>query len=110
MEIACTLGVSPKWKLWETQFLLAVQRPLRDIIDELSDFINENGVQMPESLVGKKILHKFEVDGQEEWFSGCVLGYDAQTHLHKVSYDQEEEQYFFNLLEDISVGDLTIIN
>ena len=86
------------------------QRPLRDIIDELSDFINENGVQMPESLVGKKILHKFEVDGQEEWFSGCVLGYDAQTHLHKVSYDQEEEHYFFNLLEDISVGDLTIIN
>ena len=30
------------------------QRPLRDIIDELSDFINENGVQMPESLVSKK--------------------------------------------------------
>ena len=30
------------------------QRPLRDIIDELSDFINENEVQMPESLVGKK--------------------------------------------------------
>ena len=48
------------------------QRPLRDIINELSDFIQENEVQLPESLVGKKILHKFEVEDQEKWFSGCA--------------------------------------
>ena len=51
-------------------------------------------MQLPESLVGK-ILHKFEVEGQEEWFSGCVLSYNIQTHLHEVAYDQEDEHHFF---------------
>ena len=88
------------------------QRPLRDIINELTDYIQENEVQLPEYLVDKKILHKFQLEGhdQEEWFSGRVLSYDIETHLHEVVYDQEDETYFFNLMEDISVGDLKIIN
>ena len=87
------------------------QRPLREIISELSSFIDENSheIQTPESLVGKKVLHKFEVEGHEKWFSGYVISYDAQSHLHEVSYEEEEEHFFFNLIEDISVGDLTII-
>lgn len=44
------------------------QRPLRDIIKELSDFIVENSdIHSPDSLVGKKILHKFKVEGEEKW-------------------------------------------
>ena len=75
---------------------------------ELSTFIDENSdIPAPESLVGKRVLHKFEVEGQEKWFSGYVTSYNAQTHLHEVSY--EEENFFFNLIEDISVGDLTVI-
>lgn len=62
----------------------------------------------PESLVGKQILHKFNVDGEEKWFTGCVLGYNAVTDLHEVSYYDEEENYFYNLLEDISKGDIII--
>lgn len=79
---------------------------------ELSTFIDENSdIPAPESLVGKRVLHKFEVEGQEKWFSGYVTSYNAQTHLHdlEVSYEEEEENFFFNLIEDISVGDLTVI-
>ena len=41
--------------------------------------------------------------------SGYVLSYNIQTHLHEVAYDQEDEHHFFNLMEDISVGDLKIL-
>ena len=44
------------------------QHPLRQIICELSDFIDENTeIQTPESLIiiGKQVLHKFEIEGQE---------------------------------------------
>ena len=63
-------------------------RPLRDIITELSDFIAANtevgeldseicSGYTSDLLVGKQILHKFEVEGEERWFSGCVIGYNA---------------------------------
>ena len=56
------------------------QRPLCDIIQELSNFIvktmtsrsgtgTESDID-PASLVGKRICHKFEVDGQDEWYDG----------------------------------------
>ena len=62
-------------------------------------------IHTPESLVGKKVLHKFQVEGEEKWYNGYVVSYNAVTHLHEVAYD-EEEYYYFNLLEDISQGDL----
>ncbi len=67
------------------------QRPLRDIIKELSDFIVENSdIHSPDSLVGKKILHKFKVEGEEKWYSGYVVSYNTRTHLHEVLYDEED--------------------
>lgn len=94
------------------------QRPLCDIILELSNFIakymtpsatagNESVVD-PASLVGRRICHKFDVDGQDEWYDGHVIGYDVITHLHEIVYDGEKEHCYFNLLEDISQGDLSI--
>ena len=96
------------------------QRPLRDIIQDLCYFIaktmtpstaagiqNESVVD-PASLIGRRICHKFDVDGQDKWYDGQVISYDALTHLHEIVYDGEEEHYYFNLLEDISQGDLSI--
>ena len=83
------------------------QRPLRDIIKELSDFIVETSeIHSPDTLVWKIILPKFNVEGKEKWYSGHDMSYSARTHLHEVSYDDEHQ--FFNLLEHISHGDLVI--
>ena len=65
-------------------------------------------IHTPESLVGKKVLHKFQVEGEEKWYNGYVVSYNAVTHLHEVAYDEEEEYYYFNLLEGIIQGDLII--
>ena len=67
-------------------------------------------VDDPASLVGRRICHKFTVDGEDEWYNGYVISYNALTHLHEIMYDGEEEQCYFNLLEDISQGDLSIID
>ena len=92
------------------------QRPMKDLIMELSQFISANSNKgssaeptcecSPESLVGKEILHKFDVDGEEKWYTGYVISYNAVTRLHEVSYN--EENCFFDLLEDFSNGDLII--
>ena len=69
------------------------------------DSHQDSAIHTPESLVGKKVLHKFQVEGEEKWYNGYVVSYNAVTHLHEVAYDKEEE---YNLLEDISQGDLII--
>lgn len=91
------------------------QRPLCDIIREICDLMDSSQSDSacgfsPESLVSKEILHKFDVDGEERWYTGHVGSYNAVTHLHEVAYEEEDEIYFFNLFEDISNGDLVIVN
>lgn len=94
------------------------QRPLRDIIQELCNFIAKNITSStvagnesdfdPASLIGRRICHKFDVDGQDQWYDGHVISYNALTRLHEIVYDGEEEYCYINLLEDISNGDLSI--
>ena len=92
------------------------QRSLKDLVKDLTEFLSKSSPEgsalshdlSPEFLVGKEILHKFNVSGEEKWYNGCVLGYNAVTHLHEVAYDKEEEHSFFNLLEDFRNGDLII--
>lgn len=90
------------------------ERPLEQIIQDLIDAIEcfsaSECTDFPESFVGKNILHKFEVDGQEKWFAGHILSYDTKTHLHEVLYDEEDENLFFNLTDDISNGDLLFVD
>ena len=62
-----------------------------------------------EALVGRTIMHKFEVDKAEKWFSGVIVSYNPNTHLHEIAYDGEEEHCFFNLQEDLAMDDLIII-
>ena len=95
------------------------QRPLKDLIMELSHFIAEKeGSESaectsqfsPESLVGKEICDRFDVDGEEKWYTGYVVCYNAVKHLHEVTYDTEDKNCYFNLTEDFSNGDLIILD
>ena len=89
------------------------QRPLSNIIREFSAHLQCHGTcsvianthsYTSESLVGRSVLHKFEVDNEEKWFSGFIVSFNPRTHLHEIAYDEEEEHCFFNLLEDIIKG------
>ena len=62
----------------------------------------------PHTLVGKTIMHKFLVDNEEEqWFSGFVLDYDGETH--HIKYEDSSEIFHFNLMEDLSQGELRVL-
>ena len=86
---------------------------LSDIIKEFSDEVlcsSSSTIYSSQSLVGQIIYHKFEVEDGEKWFKGLVISFDDKTEMHEVAYDEEEDHYFFNLLEDISQGDLIVMN
>ena len=61
-----------------------------------------------DTLVGRTVMHKFEVEKEEKWFMGFIISYNPNTHLHEIAYDGEEEHCFFNLQEDLARGDLVI--
>ena len=65
-----------------------------------------------ESLIGKQIYHKWkDVDGEEKWYKGQVLGLVPGTsEWYNVQYDGENEILSLNLLVDIDKGDLEILN
>lgn len=81
------------------------QRSLSVIIGEFSAHLRCDGTSnaipsstesyTSESLVGRRVLHKFEVDNEERWFSGFIVSYNAGGHLHEIVYDGEEEHCFF---------------
>lgn len=91
------------------------QRPVKELTADLLHYLDANATESnteqcsPDSLVGRDICHKFNVDGEEKWFNGYVISYNAVTHLHEVSYEGEQT-CFFNLLEDLQSGDLIIDN
>ena len=68
----------------------------------------QNILMQPETLVGQRIRHQFEVDGDLSWYDGTVLKMNAKTKEFEVIYDGEEETCWFPLLEDLSTGDLLV--
>lgn len=96
------------------------QRPLSEIVNDLKKFIAENSNLDPSSstppstdpffLVGKRINHRFIVEsGEEQWFHGFVLSYNANTKKYDLVYGGETEHQYFDLSEDIINGDLEIL-
>ena len=93
------------------------QCPAHEIAKDLSALIAKDDcpiikyVQNPSLLVGCRIKHKFEipVTGEENWFYGLVVAYDSTNKLHEVSYDDEQENCYFDLTQDIIMGDLITI-
>ena len=89
------------------------QRPVSDIVEELSDFITRNSpfpavLQNPEALVGSRIKHRFETNGEMKWYNGVVVSFNVSTKEHEVAYDEEENHCFFDLSVDIANKDLVI--
>ena len=64
--------------------------------------ITASQINDPLELVGKQILHKFKHEDGEKWYRGHVISYDDINEEHKIIYDNEEEDCYFNLMEDIS--------
>ena len=63
----------------------------------------------PSSLVGHKVNHRFEDDsGELNWYEGAVVGYDRETLEFTVVYNDDDEEFRFNLIEDIEHSDLLI--
>ena len=95
------------------------QRPLATIIEELIDVIATNTQAQvepemsgsgPFSLVGKEVLHRFILEsGEERWFHGIVISYNAANNTHELAYDGETNHQHFDLSEDIRDGDIEIV-
>ena len=56
----------------------------------------------PDILLYHRIEHQFNCDGDLVWFKGTVLGYDKDTLLFRVLYDNEEDECHFPLLDDMN--------
>ena len=61
----------------------------------------------PDLLIYRHIEHLFECDGKLIWYKGTVLGYDVEKKF-RVAYEQEDEEYSFDLLEDLENNELRV--
>ena len=94
------------------------QRPVHDIAKELSLYIDNDEcpkikiLHNPSLLVGSYVHHRFAVKTKEElhaWFRGYVIAYDDTSNLHEIAYDDEDEHCYFDLTQDLIMGDLIIL-
>lgn len=66
---------------------------------------------VPKDLIGKRISHRWLVDGEEEWFDGTVLGVvPGTTTWFNLLYDGEDQVVSLNLQKDIEDGDLLVLS
>lgn len=86
------------------------QRPLNDIITDLSEFILNNPYEHsmylrdPGTLVGLEFLHRFELTDDchtVKWYKGTVLQYDKVTKEHTIMYEDEDSPCSFDLVFDL---------
>ena len=105
-----------KQKICITFSHLKKQRPLSEIVKELANFVSRNTpfsdiLCTPEALVGRRIKHKFEIDGElgeTKWYSGIIVHYNGTTKAYEISYDDEDEHCFFDITIDLVNGDLIL--
>lgn len=66
-------------------------------------------LKAPEELVGQEIKHCFQnEDGSFTWYDGLVIGINSMEF--EVIYYGEEDVCEFDLLYDLSKGDLEIVH
>jgi len=95
------------------------QRPITDIVKELSDLIDASTlptecatyIKDPTTLVGKQIKHKFKDEDSDDllWYCGTILAYSHQEKTHCIIYEGENEQYHYDITLDLLNGDLVIL-
>ena len=80
----------------------------------MESFIDNNPLehseyfQDPSTLVGKCIRHTFlDMDTNSfKWYNGTIVKYEK---MHEVKYENEIDQYKFDLILDILSGDLEVL-
>ena len=61
-------------------------------------------------IVGKRVKHKFKVDGEEKWFPGIVISTVPGFNLwYNIKYDEDASIYTYRLEEDYAAGNLELI-
>ena len=64
-----------------------------------------------ERLIGRRIKHRWMVDGEEQWYSGTIRDVVPGTDdWYNVQYDNEDQVLSLNLLLDIEQGDLEFVD
>ena len=62
-------------------------------------------------LIGRRIKHRWIVDGEEQWYFGTILDVVPGTDdWYNVQYDNEDQVLSLNLLLDIEQGDLEFVD
>ena len=91
------------------------QRPINEIVKELSEFITANSsnatmLNSPTLLIGKPIKHCFQIDdlGEERWYNGVILKYDDSSKQFEIVYEGDDAHYYFDLSQDVMLGDLVL--
>ena len=87
------------------------QRPITDIVKELCDFIDKTTfptecaafLKDPVTLVGKRIQQKFKEED-----SGAI-NYSDKEKTHCIIYEGDDEQYNYDLILDLLIGDLVVL-
>jgi len=89
---------------------------VHEIAKELSLFIDHDEghtatiLHNPALLVGSRIQHRFALeDGCHAWFNGTVQAFNATSSQHEVLYENEDEIYYYDLTQDLIMGDLIIL-
>ena len=63
-----------------------------------------------EGLIGRRIKHRWIVDGEEQWYFGTILDVAGTDDWYNVQYDNEDQVLSLNLLLDIEQGDLQFVD
>ena len=78
------------------------------LLHTISTFTSiEQILLQPQLLVGKRIKQRFNEDGKLVWYEGTVLSM-SETREYEVMHD-EDDIYFFSLLDDVKNGDLVVM-
>ena len=96
------------------------QRPVGDILRELTDFVTESSARIspeillflkqPTKLIGKRIKQRFEDESgdSESWYSGTVIDYQASDKTHSIKFEGEDDVCIFDLTIDFLNGDIVV--
>ena len=61
-----------------------------------------------QAVFHRQVEHRFNCDGKLLWYKGTVLGFNKVRNEFRILYDDEEE-WTFQLLEDLERDDLRIV-
>ncbi len=61
----------------------------------------------PKLLIGQRIKHRFDIEGELVWYDGQVIKFNNQTREFEVIYDKDEGSFCNTLMDDI--GDVLLV-